>query len=152
MPKYSVSDFGTNTAGDTMLYFVNVAGATASRLSLYELVIGSDATPADQAGDYRIHRITNEHATPGGGAITPSPLDVASRVALAEAVGFTITGEPTGTEVMLAVSLNQRATFRWVAAPGSEFVCDNAEDNGFSIFPSSVTSAFAVAISMMFDE
>jgi len=151
MPRYSVSDFGTNTAGDTMLYFVN-AITTFTRLAMYELVIGSDATPADQAADYRIHRITNEHATPGGSAITASPLANDTRVWQGTSIGFTITGEPTGTEVMLAVSLNQRATFRWVAAPGSEFTSASAEDEGFSIFPSSVTSAFAVAITMMFAE
>jgi len=150
MARYSVSDEGTNTAGDTLMYFLN--GATSpGRLELYDIVIGSDATPADQACDYRIHLITNE-GTAGGDTITPTPLDAESRAVLSNAEGPAITGEPTGTTVLLMIGLNQRATFRWVAAPGSEFICDAAEDNGFSLFPSSVTSAFAANFTMMYNE
>ena len=151
MAKYSVSDQGTNTAGDTMLYFVN--GATSpGRLKLYDILIGSDATPADQAADYRIRLATNEDATPGGDVITPQPLDAEDRTVLSNAVGFTITGEPTGTTDLLIIALNQRASFRWVAAPGSELICDAAEDNGFAIFPESVTSAFACNLTMLYVE
>jgi len=143
MPRYAVAGAGTNTASTTLLYFVN-GGTAPARIKLSDLVIGSDATPADNAAEYAIRRITAENGTPGGTAVTPEPLDFNDRAANSNAVQDP-TGEPTyaGTVpsgIYLMIGLNQRATFRWVAAPNGEFICDNADNNGFGLEVQSATA------------
>ncbi len=150
MAKYSVFGSGTNTAGDTLAYYVAPA-TTPGRAYLYELLLGAPPTPADQASEYAIYQISNEQ-TAGGGAITPTPLDPGDRAALYNAEGPTITGEPTGTLVKMTFGLNQRATFRWVASPGSGFWNAAAEDNGHSLFPIATTSAHDVVFTLLYEE
>jgi len=152
MPRYSVSTGAavTNTAAESVLYAVNSA-TSPTRLHMYEWGIGSDVTPADQASQYDILALTDENATPGGAAITPTPLDAEDRAANATGVAES-TADPTGTVILMSIGVNQRATYRWVAAPGSEFICDAAEDNGFSIETVATTSAHDVNAYIMFIE
>ena len=151
MAKYSVSGSGTNTASDTMTYYAAPA-TTPGRAYLFELVMGAPPTPADQASEYEVRRITNEDATPGGTATTPTPLDPGDRAALYNAQTGAITGEPTGTTALMAFGLNQRATFRWVASPGAGFWNAAAEDNGTSLFPVATTSAHDVVQTLFYEE
>jgi len=61
-------------------------------------------------------------------------MDLADRAAQAVA-GENHTSEPTytsNTEVM-EIPLNRRATFRWVAAPGSEIVCPATSGDGIGV-------------------
>lgn len=156
MARYSVFGDDTGTGATTALYFVNDSGVP-KRLKLYDLTIGSVATPADQAAEHIIRRLTDENMTPGGTAVTPFPLDQDEGAADSTAVESP-TGEPTfdattpATRGMLMVPINQRATFRWVAAPGSEFICSAAEDQGFAHFISTTTSTFAVTTTMLYEE
>lgn len=158
MALYAIKIEDTNTASPsptTIGYFVN--GATApSRMKLNYLNIGSDGTPDDQAADYRIRRITAENATPGGTVVTPEPLDFNERAANSNAVSAP-SGEPTyaGTVpsgIYLAIGLNQRATWQWVPMPGREFVCDNANDNGFGLEVEAVTTAWNCIATMHYEE
>src|SRR3990167_1284761 len=121
MSSYTVVGQDTNTAATTLLYFVNTA-TTPVNLSLHEIIIGSDATPADNASEFVVRYVTDENATPGGTAVTPRPLRREDRAALASSVEAP-TGEPTYTSTvnLLMIGLNQRATFRWIAAPEKEF-------------------------------
>lgn len=151
MARYGVNSSDTNTAGDTLGYYAAPA-TTPGRATMYELIIGAPPTPADQASEYEVRPITNENATPGGSAVTPVPLDVGDRAALYNAVGGAITGEPTGTTSVMGFGLNQRATFRWVASPGSGFVTAAAEDNGMSLFPVATTSAHDVVWTILYEE
>lgn len=156
MAKFSVVGQDTNTAGTTLLYFVNGAsgsGVLPVNLALSEVIIGSDATPADQASEYTIRYVTDENATPGGNAVTPRPMMREGRAAMSNAVEAP-TGEPTytGTVNLLMIGLNQRATFRWIAAPGSEFISADAEDEGFSVFSVGTTSAHNVNCTMIYEE
>mgnify|MGYP001569841427 CR=1 FL=1 len=97
--------------------------------------------------------MTDENATPGGTAVTPRPLHNEARAALASSVEAP-TGEPTytGTINMMMIGLNQRATFRWIAAPESQFISADAEDVGFSIFTVATTSAHNINCTMFFSE
>lgn len=152
MSKYSVVGQDTNTAATTQLYVVNQA-TTPVNLILYEFMLGSDATPADQASEYVIRYVTDENATPGGTSLTPRPLRREDRAALATSIEAP-TGEPTytGTVNLLMIGLNQRATFRWVAAPGSEFISADAEDEGFSLFTVGTSSAHNVNVTFLYEE
>lgn len=102
----------------------NIVSATTVRPMLFDVTMGSDATPADNAATFSFQRGTTAGtwAGAGGAAITPDPLDPADPAALAtgnqgiSSVGPTL----TAGVFLLQWSQNQRATFRWVAAPGSE--------------------------------
>lgn len=151
MPKYSATGQDTGTASTTIIYIANPA-TNPSRMKLSEFAVGSDATPADQASELAIRRVNDEHASPGGTAVTPQPLDEDDRAALSNAVSGPA-NEPTyETGELYQLALNQRATFRWVAQPGWEFVCTAAEDTGFGLFVTGTTSAYNINSTFIYEE
>lgn len=108
------------------------AGATRPRRGKwYDLVLGSEASPADNAFLYIVQRCT---ALGTSTSVTLQPLDPAD-AATEELAGQNHTIEPTYTAnlIVLTVPLNQRATFRWVAAPGGELVFPATASNGLGI-------------------
>lgn len=131
------------TASTSLSLGTWVADATRPRrLKFYEYIFGSEASPADNSFLYIVQRCTTAGTLTG---VTPSPLDPADAATESDA-GENVTIEPTYTAnlVLLAIGLNQRATFRWVAAPGSELVTPATASNGMGI---QTTTASAVAIS-----
>ena len=129
MARYSIDGQDTNTAATTILGVD--AGATAHRIKVYDLVCGSDATPADNAAEYVLQRYTVDGTST---AVTPLALDPADAAALAEA-GEAHSVEPTYTANAIALqwAQNQRATFRWVAAPGGEIIVPATADSGVGV-------------------
>lgn len=109
---------------------INIAGGTTVRLQIYDLLLGSDATPGDQAGEFFLNRTTAAGA--GGTALTEVQLDPLTIAAVGAGTGGTFTTEPTDTANtgLLMIALNQRATFRWVAAPRGELVSNATAANG----------------------
>jgi hypothetical protein len=119
-----------------------VADATRPRRGkIYDLIFGSEGTPADNAFQWVVQRVTAAGTSTG---VTPQPLDPADAATEADA-GENHTIEPTYTAsaVLLSISINQRATFRWVASPGGELVYPATASNGFGI---KTPTASAVAI------
>jgi hypothetical protein len=108
----------------------------------YDIVFGSEASPADNAFLYLVQRCT---ALGTSTAVTPQPLDPADAATESDA-GENHTIEPTYTAnaVLLSIGLNQRATFRWVAAPGGELVYPATASNGLGV---QTPTSSAVAIS-----
>src|SRR5882757_6833051 len=109
-------------------------GADATRPrrgKFYDIIVGSEAAPADNAFLYIFQRCT---ALGTSTAVTPSPLDPADAVTESDA-GENHTVEPTYTAnlVLLALPLNQRATFRWVAPQGGELVYPATAGNGIGV-------------------
>jgi hypothetical protein len=111
----------TSTPGDTALT-VHAATASLRRAYVYELIMGNEGVPADNVLNWTVQRITDPNTA-------NATQVVATRMDLADAEADTLayenhTAEPTytSTEELLEFPLNTRATFRWVAAPGSEIV------------------------------
>lgn len=104
------------TAAGSDLPIINLTGSATVRASVFELILGSDATPADTAGEFVLNRTTDVGS--GGTALPELPLDPLSATATCAAVGGTFGTPPTDTASteLLMIALNQRATFRWVAA------------------------------------
>ena len=117
MSRFSIDGQDTNTAGTTIL---GITGAATTRPRIYDIIVGSDATPADNTAEYVLQRTT---AAGTSTSVTPQKLDPLSAAAVAIA-GEAHSSEPTYTAdaVLLQWAQNQRATFRWVAAPGGELV------------------------------
>lgn len=119
--RYSATgnqDVTTVTPGDSVL---SVQGITTKRWKLYDIVFSQGGAAADTVVEWLIRRFDTADGT--GTGVTPALLD-----SDAPASGLTAqedhTVEPTvvaATELM-DFDLNQRATFRWVAAPGGEFI------------------------------
>jgi hypothetical protein len=87
--KYAVCH---QTAAGSDLGLVNLSNGASVRAKLYELIIGTDATPADLAGEFVVNRTTA--AGGGGTSLTESPLDTLSVAATTAATGGTFTAQP----------------------------------------------------------
>lgn len=146
--RYAVPVSDTNTASTTM---AGITSAATIRPSIYELIIGSPATPADNAWEFYLQRYT---AAGTSTAFTPIALDPADPASLASA-GFNHSAEPTYTAnaYLMRISGNQRATFRWVANPGAELKMPATAANGIGIFSNSIAgAAVAMTFTIYFEE
>jgi hypothetical protein len=125
MARRAAAD-GQTPAG-TNLTILELIAATTTRGWLYDILVGSDATPADVATEYNMIRGT---VSGTGTTVTPRVLDPGAPAALLSAKQGTFTGQTkTANSSLLNIALNQRATFRWVAAPGGELVVPATTDN-----------------------
>ena len=124
-------------------------GSTAHRGKIYDFVLGSEASPADNPFLYLFQRCT---ALGTSTSVTPTALDSADAASLFVA-GQNHTVEPTYTSgaVLERIALNQRATFRWVAAPGSELVWPATASNGIGI-QTPTSSAVAISATVLVAE
>lgn len=131
MAKYAIEVNRTASTSASLGSVGAVSTTQARRGRVYDIILGAEATPADAALQWMVQRYT---AAGTSTAVTPKPLDLADAVFLGQA-GENHTAEPTYTagEVMLSISLNQRASFRWVAAPGGELVYPATTANGFGL-------------------
>jgi hypothetical protein len=147
MARYSASGSQTLTTSATTALGITSNTSTVQRNWIYELTFGNVGTPADQVSIIVVQRSTAPGTATG---VTPTLMDLADRAAQAVA-GENHTSEPTytsNTEV-LEIPLNHRATFRWVAAPGSEIVCPATSGDGIgvhSLHASATTDWRAVAL------
>jgi hypothetical protein len=138
----AVQDVTTATPGDTAL---SIQSLTTVRPELYDLVWSHGAAPADTVIQWLVRRFDTADGTATG--VTPGPLDPG-----APASGLTVledhSVEPTdaGVVPLYDMDLNQRATFRWVAAPGGEIKFSAVATEGIYITPVSTTYALAASV------
>jgi hypothetical protein len=127
-----------------------ITSAATVRPAIYDVIVGSRAAVADQACTYDFQRFTAAGTTT---PVTPVALNPSDPASLA-AGGHTATAEPTYTAstILLKFSVNQRATFRWVAAPGGELVSPATAANGIGFKGNTPTTAFAVDGVIHFEE
>lgn len=156
MANYSVNNglAGTEQVMATTfktLIGVNASSGTAVRRGkLYDFLLGTDGTPADNAMRFDISRMT---AAGTGTSATPNPLDPADAAALTVAT-VNYTAEPTVTAAssLFYDGINQRASYRWVAAPGSELVWPATNLAGLAIRANSPAYTGTATATVMFQE
>lgn len=144
MGRYAI-DF-TRTASTTASVGTFTADATRPRRAkLYDLTVGSEATPADGVFRWVVQRCT---AAGTGTGVTPQPLDPADAATEMDAAeNHTIEPTYTASALLLVIALNQRATFRWVAAPGGELVIPATASNGLGLqTPTAATVAVSATL------
>ena len=126
------------TAADEAVIIVSTDAVV--RPAIYDLTVGIQTTPADQNCGFQLSRSTSTGT--GGTATAPALLDPASPAASAITYEGTFSAEPTITTAttMVAWAMNTRATFRWVAAPGSELIVQDTAANGIVLNPTSVSA------------
>jgi hypothetical protein len=137
MANYSVSNTLAGTQQNLSTSYKTLASATSSsatqarRGQIYDIMVGTDGTPADNAIVYDLSRQT---ATGTATSATPTALNPADAAMLGvAAVNYTAEGTITAASSVWSIAVNQRASYRWVAAPGSEFVYPATTANGFAL-------------------
>jgi hypothetical protein len=148
MAAYSVEL--RRTASTTASLGSITADATRPRRGkLYEVIIGSEATPADNAFLLRVRRCT---AAGTSTAVTPNPNDPADAATETDA-GENHTVEPTYTanSEQLVVPFNQKATFRWYVSKEDGIIWPATASNGVG-FETPTASAVTIAATARFQE
>lgn len=106
----------------------NTGAGMLRRGKLYDLLVGTNGTPADNFMEWDVTRATIG-TTPA--AVTVQISSLSSTFGLdtadpgyvaATAINSSAEGGVTATNEIWYVGVNQRASYRWVAAPGSELV------------------------------
>lgn len=120
------------TASTSLSLGTMVADATRPRrLFVHDLMFGCEATPADAALLWTVARVT---AAGTSTAVTIAYLDPGDSATEYDAgENHSIDATITTNTNLLNIPLNQRATFRWVAAPGFELAMPQTASNGFSV-------------------
>ena len=146
MAKYSLNN-GLGGAGQAITgTYKTLLAATAQttslrRIKVYDVLIGTIGTPADQTYEWDVSRQT---AAGTSTAITPVALDPADAAAFTVgSANFTAEGTITATSSVFYVGINQRASYRWVSAPGSELVGPATNLAGFALRVRSVSGGTA---------
>lgn len=151
MSSYSVAkpDIVAGADPQTLLNIFSVAGVARGKIN--NIIVSSGATPDDQANNFEVKRTTGVGTEAGG--ITPVALDP-DTVASSFDAGHGHSAEPTETasSEMLAFSLNQRATFSWLANPGSEIILPATTNNGASVVRRSGTAQYVLDCTVIFEE
>jgi len=131
MRRYAVSGPTEASAGPKTA--VTVIGTAVVRPYVYDIMVGTITTPAD----YTVHVRVSPFTAAGTSAASPpvgTPLDSNDPAATCTC-GWTHSAEPTvdAKIAYLNILLNQRATFRWVAAPGGELAPAAATTKGVAV-------------------
>jgi hypothetical protein len=133
MAKYAIgNDLGGSQQAVSGTYKTLVSmfatTGTLRRGKLYDILIGTNGTPADNYVEWDVSRMTADGT---GSAITPNALDPADAAAAGTAkANYTVEPTVTANSSVFYVGVNQRASYRWVAAPGSELVYPATANNG----------------------
>jgi hypothetical protein len=142
-------DLGRTASTVASLGTVTADATRPKRMKFYDAIIGAQGTVGDNPFLYTFQRCT---AAGTSTAVVPQPLDPAD-AATEQDAGENHTIEPTYTAaaILLNIALNQRATFRWVAAPGSELVTPATAANGVGV-QTPTSSAVAIQTQLLVQE
>lgn len=117
---------------------------------IHQLVIGSDATPADVATRFDVLRHTAAGAS--GTAVVEKPTDPQAASASCNLRGGTMTEPTYESDFLLEIPLNQRATFTWIANPGRELRTTVGTANGIGVRSISSGGTPNINLSLSWDE
>lgn len=149
MGRYSVEM--NRTASTTLeVGAVTADAAVPRRLKIYDFIVGAEATPADTVYLWQIQRCTTLGTAT---SVTPQALDPGDAAALFDAAeNHTVNGTLTANAILLTVPLNQRSTFRWVAAPYGELVTPATASNGVGILTPTASGLTAISCTVHVEE
>jgi len=120
------------TPAGTNLTILALESAAAVVGKIHQVVVGSQAAPADIATRYDMLRHTAAGTT--GTAVVEKPTDPQAAAASCNLRGGTMGAEPTyEADFLLEIPLNQRATFTWIANPGRELRTTVGTANGIGL-------------------
>ena len=147
---YSAAFNATNTQSTT-LPLCALLSATTIRPKIYDVLIGSSGSPADNAAEYLFQRQTTAGTSTAFTGVALDPADPASLAAF----GYTFTSAgPTLTSnaYVLEIGMNQRQFVRWIAAPGGELVSPATANNGIAILAAAVSATWTAQVTVHWAE
>lgn len=147
---YSVIGSALTLAASTTLPQMGITGGTTVRPAIYEFSIGSSGSPANQAASFLFQRATTAGTTTGFTPIALDPNDPASTTTAG--VTWTVGPTLTANAYLYRFGLNQQATFRWIAATGSEMKVPATANNGIMLLTPAVSTAWAMEATILFCE
>lgn len=150
MARYSAFNTNTNTASTTVPMSC-LTGGTSGRVRLYHLLIGSPATPGNQAAQFAIRRTTARGTQ--SASFTPKPLDPAD-VACNATWDSAWAANPTITAAsdLLVIAMNQQASWQWMVDPTYGLVIPATAGNGLALLSDATTSAASFLYNGFFKE
>lgn len=130
---------------------VTAGGTNLKRAAIYDLILGSTATPADNALTFEVQRSTA--AGTGATSTAPTPIDPAD-TACDTTSAQNHSSDPTFTAntILLYVPLNQRATHRWIADPMGPLVVAATTNNGIGVWATHASFTGNVSAHIFFYE
>ena len=146
-----------NNVATTVKTMLQAAAQTSGlrRGFIYEWTVGASGVPNATDCELVWTVIRQTTAGTGGVALTSNALDQADAAAATVCIG-SCTAEPTGAETGIVDTLgaNQRASYRWVVAPGGpgEIVIPATNLAGYGIRAKSSNYASTVNVGMKFRE
>lgn len=142
---------GHEAAAGTDLCIMSLTSTASVVGSLHQLIIGSDATPADVATEFNVKRHTT--AAVGGTALTEEQADPQSASPSCTTLGGTYTTDPVDSAAeLLNIALNQRATYTWIANPGRELRTTVGTANGLMLLSVASGGTPNINATMAWDE
>lgn len=162
MSNYAVTNStlgGTGTQQSmaaTYKTLISVYASTTGTASLvrrgkvYDVLIGTNGTPADNALEFDIARLTSPSTS---ALVTANPLDPADAGAASGVVANSTTeGTFSSSGEVWYIGINQRASYRWVAAPGSELVWPATSSAGLALRARSTSYTGTATGTVLFQE
>ena len=151
--SYCAAPASTLIAASATLPFMTLISTAGIRPRIYDIICGSDSTPADSDVTFKVQRCTTAGTV--GSSVIPSPIDSYDPACLASCGLATFSAGPTLTAntFLLEWAQNQRGTFRWVAVPGKELALPAVASNGVAFMtPTLGGSAFNAVLCVSFEE
>jgi hypothetical protein len=139
MPNYTATNGSSASAGTQQATAAAYAGAVLGlnsstsvpvRSKVYDLLIGTNGTPADNFVEWDVSRVTTSSTAT---ILTPQPLDMADAASRLVVTANSSTHATISLQNLWYVGINQRASYRWVAAPGSEIVAPATSSAGLQL-------------------
>lgn len=139
MANYSATNGSTASAGTqqnlttsyvSAILGLNSSQSTPRRGRVYDVMVGTNGTAADNVIEYDISRVTTSSTAT---IITPQPLDFADAAAASIVTSNSSTMGTIAIQNVWYIGVNQRASYRWVAAPGSELVWPATSSAGLQL-------------------
>ena len=151
MPRSYAINANLTTPNSTTLPVVNVLATAAVRPTMYDIVVGAGTAVADNSAIFLIQRCSTA-GTPAGSTTAPAPIDPGDPASTSTVGYATFTVGPTTGTTLLRWGQNQRATFRWIAAPGKELQSPSTAANGLAFMNTAVAATFIMDWTIWFTE
>lgn len=151
MAKFGVT-FNKGVANVQGVGYLLAAAASPRRAKIYDWSFGSASNPPVDVPFIHIAQRANSTSL-ASSARTPNALDQADTLASTIQASDTVTvdGTLTANAFDYQAPLNQRNSFRWVAAPGSEIVIPATANTGVMLGLSAATTT-TFNYGVMFEE
>ncbi len=153
--KYAVgltqTTVSTNAGPDGSDAVGELLGVVTVRGAIYDLLFSHGAAPADTVIRWEVMRAGTASAT--GAAAVENPLDPDAPAAdILSEEEITASGTVQADSQVLDFDLNQRATFRWVAAPGGEIIIPASATESYFFNASSASYTGSARVTAHWEE